>query len=254
MTLVRINKWISEKGFGSRREAEKWIQEKRIKINDRLAIQGDKVNSSTDKVRIDGKVISDKSPPKVYWLLNKPDKTLTSKAREDGKERIFDLPKLKDLRFHVFPVGRLDFRTEGLLLLTNDGELCHQLTHPKYKVPRHYMVLINGKLDASQIRNLKSGVPLEDGIAKCTISQPQGVNLGKSKGSWYFVTVSEGRNRLVRRIFEHYNHKVVRLVRYGFGNLRLENSLKPGDYRQLNSQEIRSLKFRQEHSKKKKFK
>ena len=240
--MIRLSKWISEQGLTSRRQADTWISEGRVKINSKIAVLGDKVDPETDVIYLDDKPVLDKAPPKVYWLLNKPDRTLCSHEKDGTKKRIFDLPKLKEVNFHLFSVGRLDYRTEGLLLLTNDGDLCHRLTHPKYKMPRHYMVLINGKLTVAEMRSLKTGVELQDGKAKCLISSAQGVNLGKSKGNWYYVTVYEGRNRLVRRLFEHFEHKVLKLVRNGFGDLRLDSKLKPGHYRQLTSAEIRSLK------------
>ena len=242
MDGIRLQKWISELGLASRREAERWITEGRLKINESTAKLGDRVDPINDKVFLDGKKLNAKTPPKIYWMLHKPNETLTSTAKEGDKMRIFDLPKLQKQSFHIFPVGRLDFKTEGLLLMTNDGELCNRLCHPKYKLPRFYQVLIGGKASSEQIKQIRKGIELEDGKVRCEIVPAYGVNLGKSKGSWYFVTVYEGRNRLVRRIFEHFDHKVIRLIRYGFGNLRLNEELKPGDYRQLTSKEIRYLK------------
>lgn len=242
MDGIRLQKWISELGLASRREAEKWILAGRLQINGKVAKLGDRLKPFEDKAFLDGKQLNAKTPPKVYWMLHKPYETLTSAARDGDKMRIFDLPKLQKQSFHIFPVGRLDFKTEGLLLLTNDGELCNRLCHPQYKLPRHYQVLIGGKLTSEQIKQIRKGIELEDGKVRCEIVPAYGVNLGKSKGSWYFITVFEGRNRLVRRIFEHFDHKVIRLIRYGFGSLRLSEALNPGDYRQLSSQEIRFLK------------
>ena len=176
-------------------------------------------------------------------MLNKPDEVLTS--RVDGFQRttIYDLPSLRKVPFLVAPVGRLDYRTEGLLLLTNDGELANRLCHPKYKVPRHYHVLIIDRLTDEQERAIKKGVTLEDGpTGPCELHYAHGKNLGQSRGSWYMITVGEGRNRLVRRLFEHFNYKVVKLIRVGFGDLGLPEDLKPGEYRQLTSDQIASLK------------
>ena len=239
---IRLQKWLSELGVASRREAEAWIKEGRLQINNNIAALGDKVRPQLDKIYLDNKLLKKKVPPKVYWLLHKPDKFLTSRAREDGKHRIFDLPMLAKNELGVFPVGRLDYRTEGLLLMTNDGELCHRLCHPSYKVPRFYQVLTIGKLSKEQLRQIRNGLELADGKVRCDIKPAQGVNLGKSKGNWYFITVYEGRNRLVRRIFEHFQLRVNRLIRYGYGDLRLSDKLAAGSYRQLNSQEIKYLK------------
>lgn len=231
-------------GICSRREAEAWIAQKKISVNGQVVEElGLKITPGVDQVSVDGRLVENKAPPRVYWLLHKPDKTLTSTKSQGGKATIFDLPSLKSLKFNLSSIGRLDYRTEGLLLLSNDGELVHRLSHPKYKLPRHYYVLTNSKLTAEQEKELRLGLTLEDGpIKKVEIQHAHGQNLGKSKGSWYFVTVFEGRNRLVRRIFEHFDKKVVRLVRYGFGDLKLPETLKPGEYVQLDTAQIHQLK------------
>lgn len=244
MEPIRIQKWLSQMGIASRREAETWISEGRISVNGRkVTEQGTKVTPGVDKIEIDGRLVASEPPPRVYWLLHKPDEVLTTRADEFQRTTIYDLTSLKGLPFLVAPVGRLDYRTEGLLLLTNDGELANRLCHPKYKVPRYYHVLISGKLTAEEEAGIRSGVKLEDGPTERTeLSYAEGRNLGASKGSWYRITVYEGRNRLVRRLFEHFNHKVVRLIRVGFGDINLPEDLKPGDYTQLSSSQIRALK------------
>jgi pseudouridine synthase len=206
--------------------------------------QGTKVSPGVDKLSINGKPVDLDSPPKVYWMLHKPDAVLT--ARPDvtsDRQSIYDLPKLKKVPFLVAPVGRLDYRTEGLLLMTNDGEMAFRLTHPKFKVPRYYHVLVTGKLTAEEESQIKNGVELEDGpTGRLELRYFHGKNLGASRGSWYTITVNEGRNRLVRRIFEHVGHKVVRLLRVGFGDLRMPEDLKAGDYIQLTASQITMLK------------
>lgn len=205
---------------------------------------GTRINPDEQSLHIDGKPVRGETPPRVYWLFHKPDMYLTTRGKDPGdKLTIFDLPKLSQLPFLVSPVGRLDYRTEGLLLLSNDGELVNRLCHPKYKVPRHYHVLISGKLSHEAERAIRYGVELEDGMTQKTeLTYAHGKNLGKSKGSWYFITVYEGRNRLVRRLFEKFDHKVVRLIRVGFGDITLSEDLAPGDYRQLTGDEIQQLK------------
>ena len=241
---IRIQKWLSQLGVASRRQAESWISAGRIAINGQvLTEQGHKINPSEDQVTLDGKLIQGKAPPRVYWLLHKPDQTLTSRPDDSGRPTIYDLPNLKKLKFQVPTVGRLDFRTEGLLLLTNDGKLAHRLMHPSYKMPREYHALVTGKLTDAQIKAIRAGLTLEDGPTQpVKLRYAHGRNLGQSRGSWYVVTVTEGRNRLVRRLFEYFDERVVRLIRVGFGTLRLPEELSPGDYRQLNSDEIRTLK------------
>lgn len=231
-------------GLASRREAESWIKEGRVSVNGEvLREMGVKVTPGVDRITIDGKGVEDRPPPRVYWMLHKPDEVLTTRVDGFARTTIHDLPKLRKLPFLIAPVGRLDYRTEGLLLLTNDGELANRLCHPKYKVPRHYHVLTTGRLTPEQEAEIAKGVTLEDGPAQGAILRyAHGKNLGASKGSWYTITVFEGRNRLVRRLFAHYDMKVVRLIRVGFGDLRMPESLKPGDYLQLTPAQIASLK------------
>ncbi len=235
---------MSQLGVASRREAETWISEGRVSVNGQVVTElGRKIDPESDQVTVDGKLLVAAPPPRVYWMLNKPDEVLTT--RNDGFQRttIYDLPKLKKLPFLVAPVGRLDYRTEGLLLLTNDGELANRLTHPKYQVPRQYHVLITGKLTSEDEQGITRGVELDDGpTGKAELRYAHGKNLGQSRGSWYAVTVFEGRNRLVRRLFEHFGHKVVRLIRVSYGDVRLPEDLIPGEYKQLTSDQIKSLK------------
>jgi 23S rRNA pseudouridine2605 synthase len=243
--LVRLQKYLSDQGVASRRQAEAWIRAGQVICNGQPAQIGQKIDPTQDDIWARGKKVSLlEPPPKVYWLFYKPDKTLVTRKGTDIKERttIYDLESLKDLSFPVKTVGRLDYRTEGLLLLSNDGEMIHRLTHPSFGMERFYQVLISGKLAEKDLESLRTGVLLKDGLASCSIQYAHGKNLGKSKGSFYFLSVQEGRNRLVRRLMEHFGHTVIRLVRYGFGELRLDEDLKPGSYRALTREEISYLK------------
>ena len=245
MALVRIHKWLSQLGLASRREAETWITAGRIAVNGDVVTElGRKIDPETDRLSLDGKPIQAKPPARVYWLLNKPDEVLTARGDTFDRATIYDLQKLRSLPFMVSPVGRLDYRTEGLLLLTNDGELASRLCHPRYQLPRVYHVLITGRLTPEQERAITNGVELEDGpTGPAELRYAHGKNLGASRGSWYALTVREGRNRLVRRLFEHLGHRVVRLIRVSYGDVTLPEDLKPGDYRQLTPRQIRSLKM-----------
>ncbi len=231
-------------GLASRREAELWITEGRIAVNGKAVTElGTKITPGADRVTVDGKPVAAAAPPRVYWLLHKPDETLTARGDAFQRQTIYDLPKLRKVPFLVAPVGRLDFRTEGLLLMTNDGELANRLTHPKFEIPRTYHLLINGRLTPEEERAIAHGVTLEDGpTGRAELKFAHGQNLGKSRGAWYSITVYEGRNRLVRRLFEHFNHKVVRLIRVAYGGVRLPEELKPGDYVQMKPDQIRTLK------------
>lgn len=244
MEKIRVQKWLSILGIASRREAEAWIKEGRITINGNAPAQlGSKVDPSRDKLYDNGRLIEGKSPPKIYWMLNKPDQLLVSRKAQDQKSTIFNLPCLKDVPFMVSPVGRLDYRTEGLLLLSNDGDFIYRLTHPKFHVPRYYQVLLNRKLKMEDEQAIKSGITLSDGpTGPLSINYLRGVDLGKSQGSCYLIEVHEGRNRFVRRIFESFDYKIIRLIRVGYGELTLDLNLAPGKYRQLTASEIKSLK------------
>lgn len=192
---------------------------------------------------VDGKIIHDRQPPKVYWMLNKPDLTLTSRKREEGMITIFDLPALKNVTMRLNPIGRLDYRTEGLLLLSNDGELVHRLTHPSYKISRTYQVLFSKRLKPEEEKAIRQGITLEDGPTQgADLQFLQSVELGATRGAYYLIKIREGRNRIVRRTFESFDGRVLRLIRMAYGDLTLPDGLAPGDYRQLKSQEIAALK------------
>lgn len=204
---------------------------------------GTKIDPDKDQIMVDGKVVADKAPPKVYWMLNKPDLTLTSRRGEEGMSTIYELPALKNVKFRLNSVGRLDFRTEGLLLLSNDGELVHRLTHPSYKISRTYQVLFSRRLKPEEEKAIRQGLILDDGPTQGSELQfLQSVEIGATRGAFYIIKVKEGRNRIVRRTFEHFEGRVLRLIRMGFGDLTLPDSLAPGDYRQLKPAEIKNLK------------
>lgn len=241
---IRIQKWLSQIGVASRREAERLLLEGRISVNGSVTSElGTKIDPSADQIRLDGRLLQEAEPPRVYWMLHKPDLCLTSRKSQGDMSTIFELPSLKRIKFMLFPIGRLDFRTEGLLLLSNDGELVHRLTHPRFKVPRTYQVLVNRRLSSQEESELRQGIELEDGKTQGVQLQfLQGKDLGNSKGYWYLLTVFEGRNRIVRRIFEHFDIKVVRLIRMAYGDITLPDDMKPGDCKQLSSGQIKFLK------------
>ncbi len=234
---IRLSKWLSQLGITSRREAEQWILENRITVNKEPASIGQKILPEQDQVRIDGSLVKAKTPPRVYWLLNKPDEVLTSRKAIGKQKTLYELDCLKSIKFLVAPVGRLDYRTEGLLLLSNDGELVHRLSHPKYKLVRRYEVQVEESLRGITAKPRTMTVKLEDGECECEIERL------KSPGAhWYRISVWEGRNRMVRRVVEALGTQVVRLMRTHFGELELPRDLPPGQYRQLTSKEIQYLK------------
>lgn len=188
-----------------------------------------------DRIEVDGKRIPP-PPPKVYYLLYKPYGVITSLNDPRGRPTVRDL--LRRVKLRIFPVGRLDWDAEGLLLLTNDGELAARLLHPRYQVPRVYLVKVRGLLEKGEVERLREGIPLEDGPSpsmKVTL-----VRRTKSN-TWLQVTLHEGRNRIVKRTFAAIGHPVMKLRRVAFGPLRI-GGLRPGEYRALSSEEIKRLK------------
>lgn len=244
MEDVRLQKWVAELGLASRREAERWIRAGRFSINGKkIRSLGAKVNPDGDSVTLDGKLLHKSVPPRVYLVLNKPDLCLTSRVSEEGKPTIYDIPAVKRQKMKLNPVGRLDFRTEGLLILSNDGDLSQRLMHPRSRVPRMYAVLLNKPLSDEKEARIRKGLYFEDGPVKgVQLERRKRARMGNTRGQWYRVTVQEGRNRLVRRIFAAVGAQVVRLVRVGLGDLALPTGMKPGEVRELKSRDVTLLK------------
>ncbi len=225
----RLQKILARIGVGSRRVVEDMIADGRITLNGKVATLGDRAVAGADEIRVDGAVIST-DVDGVTYLLNKPAGVITSASDPQGRPTVVELVP-DDPR--VFPVGRLDFETEGLLLLTNDGALAHRLTHPSFGVPKEYLAWVEGRPSRSAIRALRDGVELDDGLtAPATASSPEpGV---------IRLTIHEGRNRQVRRMCEAVGHPVIRLVRTAIGPLA-DRTLRPGQSRRLSDKELLSL-------------
>jgi 23S rRNA pseudouridine2605 synthase len=229
----RLQKVLARAGLGSRRSVEGLIEQGRVKVNGDVAILGRKVDPYKDEVEVDGSPVP-LQPDLVYYLMNKPEGVVTTADDPEGRATVLDLIETNQ---RVWPVGRLDIATEGALLLTNDGELTHRLTHPSYGVPKTYLAEIGGHLSSAEQRTLAGGVELEDGkTAAATVKV-----LDRRPGaSLVEITIREGRNRQVRRMFEAFDHKVLRLVRTSIGPLEL-GRLKGGTARHLTPDEVRSL-------------
>lgn len=231
----RLQKLIAAAGLASRREAERWIDAGRVAVNGRIAGIGDRADVERDRIEVDGRPLR-LEQAKVYLLLNKPTGYVTTARDPQGRKVVADL--VKDVKVRVFPVGRLDLNTEGLLLLTNDGDLAARLTHPRHQVNKTYLVRVRGSLKASSRRRLEEGVTLDDGP-----TAPAKVSKVRSSGShtWFELTISEGRNRQVRRMCEAVGHSVSRLKRVGLAFLLLEG-VPVGQYRHLTAGEVKRLK------------
>jgi 23S rRNA pseudouridine2605 synthase len=235
---IRIQKLLAQIGVASRREVEKAIIEKRISVNSVLAEIGQSV-SDKDIIIFDGKLInlnSDKVLPRIL-IYNKPEGEIVSESDPKGRATVFDhLPQIKNAKW--ISIGRLDFNTSGLLIFTSYGEFANRLMHPRYEIEREYSVRVLGKLTDNQISQLRAGIKLEDGIAKF-----ETISFGGGEGSnhWYQVTLKEGRNREVRRLFEFFNITVSRLMRIRFGGIILPSNLKKGNYIELSEKEVLNI-------------
>ncbi len=236
MPKERLQKILSKAGIASRREAERLVREGRVQVDGHVVTRLDfKADTVKDHIRVDGRLIK-KLEPRTYIILNKPRGVLCTRKDPLGRPVVTDL--LKSVRFRLYPVGRLDADSEGLVILTNDGEFFQNMAHPRYQNPRTYRVKVKGVPDSRKIQLLREGMKLPDGR-----TQPAKVGLIKTlkANSWWRVVVREGRNRLVRRMFQKIDHPVLRLQRVKYGSLGL-GGLRPGQYRHLTADEINMLR------------
>ena len=231
---MRINKFLSSLGIASRRAIDKYIEEGRIKVNGVIASTGIDVTED-DEIYMDNKKIETKRiEEKVYFMLNKPLEVLSASSDDRGRKTVVDLIKT-DKR--IFPIGRLDYMTSGLILLTNDGELFNRLVHPKSEIYKKYYIKVFGEVKKEEIEELKKGILLEDG--KTLPAKVSGIKYDKNKTSMY-ISIREGRNRQIRRMIEKFGYKVLMLRREKIGELSL-GDLKEGKYRELTREEIEYL-------------
>jgi 23S rRNA pseudouridine2605 synthase len=227
----RLQKLIAQAGLASRRQAEKWIEEGKVILNGHPAKLGDRADLKTDQVRVDGKVLT-AAQEQVTILLNKPRGYVSTLKDPEGRRLVTDL--LTDIPQRLFPVGRLDYNTEGLLLLTNDGGLAQRISHPRHNVEKTYLVKVRGLLSAEMAKRLERGLVLDDGKT----APAKVMNIRTTGAScWFELTIHEGRNRQVRRMCEVLGLTVVRLKRIRLDSLDLKNVM-TGQYRRLSVEEI----------------
>ncbi len=238
MSAVRLQKVIADAGVASRRKAEELIRQGRVTVNGRVSTEmGLKVDPAKDHVKVDGRHLKP-AAPKAYVILNKPKDVLTTLGGRGEEDRPTVQHLLHGIKQRVFPVGRLDYDTEGLLLLTNDGELAQRLLHPRYHVPKTYLVKVKGVLEDAHIRALKTGIRISDGLT----GPAHAKKVRKTEeNSWIELTIYEGRTHQVKRMLEAVGHPVLKLKRLRFGPLAL-GTLPIGQYRFLTDPEIHRLK------------
>jgi len=232
--LERLQKILSDYGIASRRKAEELIKEGRVTVNGQIAQLGQKADPEKDYIKVNGKLLI-KPEPKVYYAFYKPRKVITSLIDPEGRPTIKDF--IKGIKFRIYPVGRLDFDSEGLLLLTNDGELAYHVMHPSSEIEKTYLVKVDGIIKPDTIEKLKKGIKIDGKLAI-----PVSVNLVKKlkANSWIRITLHEGRKRQIRKMLERVGHPVIRLIRISIDGVRL-GKLKPGQYRTLTKEEIEAL-------------
>ena len=234
--MERLQKYLSECGVASRRKSEELILQGKVKVNGKIVKElGIKV-SDNDDIEVNGVFV--KKEEKEYYILNKPEKTICSVSDEKGRITVVDLIDTKE---KIFPVGRLDYDTTGLLLLTNDGAITNKLTHPSGNIEKTYYVKADGIINIDDIRKLEKGIMLDGVMTKKAKAKLRKIDK-RNRKSYVEITITEGRNHQVKNMFAAINHKVLKLkrVRYAFFNLE-ELNLSLGEYRKLTIKEIKNL-------------
>lgn len=232
---IRLQKVLARAGVASRRAAEELIRQGRVAVNGQVVRDlGSRVDPVASKIVVDGVPLA-AAPPLVYLLFNKPRNCVTSLRDPQGRRTVLDF--LPGLGVRVFPVGRLDYDAEGLLLLTNDGTWANRLQHPRYGVPKTYEVKLKGKPDEKTLSRLRSGVPLKEGV-----TAPAEVEVLRvlPQAAWVKMVIHQGWNRQIKRMGEFVGHPVLKIKRVAYGDLRL-GEIPPGGYRTLHPWEVKRL-------------
>ncbi|MCB0377119.1 MAG: rRNA pseudouridine synthase [Bdellovibrionales bacterium] len=235
--LIRLNKYLADHGIASRRKADEMIDEGLVQVNGRTVYElGVKIDPDKDKVKVKGKLVMAK-PQLVYFVFNKPKNVVTSTADPQGRPVVLDY--FKKVKKRIFPVGRLDWDTEGLLLMTNDGDFANEIAHPSSKVPKTYHAKLDGIPNDEKLQKLTKGVSIVGGKVKA-LKVKKLSSRGSDKKAWIEITITEGKNRQVKKMFEKIGFSVVKLKRVSIGSLKLAG-LKPGDYRPMTQKDLENL-------------
>lgn len=236
MSEERLQKILSRAGVASRRAAEVLIAEGHVTVNGKVIKElGTKVDAARADIRVDGRKIKS-DVEKIYIMLNKPRRVLSSVSDDRGRQTVVDL--IDDVSEKIFPIGRLDYNTEGLLLLTNDGELANVLMHPSFEVRKKYVAVIKGRVEEERLDRLRVGIRLDDGMTAPALVNVTALD---DNSSTVEITIHEGRNRQVRRMFSAIGYNIKKLRRVSYAGLTLEN-LKSGEHRRLNMREVDALR------------
>jgi len=235
--VERLQKILANAGVASRRKCEALIAAGQVSVNGTIVTElGAKADPAADIIAVSGKPI--KKENKLYIMFNKPKGVITSVSDDKGRSVVTDY--LKDIKERLYPVGRLDYDSEGLLLLTNDGDLAHKLTHPRHHVPKTYHATVERVPHGKDLEKLQRGIKLDDGMTAPAEVEYHDID-PDGKFATIAITIREGRNRQVRRMFEAIHHPVVRLKRISFGGLFL-NKLQRGKHRKLTADELEKLR------------
>ncbi|OON99436.1 MAG: pseudouridine synthase [Epulopiscium sp. Nele67-Bin004] len=229
---MRLQKYLADAGVASRRKCEVFITEGRIEINGEVVTELGTQVADGDEVKFDGNIVT-KVDKKVYYMLNKPEGYITSVTDDRGRQTVLDLLPQNGIR--VFPVGRLDYNTSGMLLLTNDGDFTYKLTHPKHTVPKTYVATVKKMVAHESLSQLRNGVDIEGYV---TAEAKVDILYIENNMTTLQITIHEGKNRQIRKMCEAVGHTVVKLKRVAIGNIAL-NDLTQGSFRQLTPDEIK---------------
>ena len=239
----KLQKVLARSGVGSRREMETYIANNRVSINGNVAKLGDRVDG-TETIRVDGHIVEVRSQQEEICrvlMYNKPEGEMCTRKDPQGRPTVYDrLPQLKNSRW--IGIGRLDVNTSGLLLFTNDGELANRLMHPSFEIEREYSVRVFGEVQSEHLRNLTQGVELEDGLAKFDKIKAENRYDDESKNRWFNVSLKEGRNREVRRLWASQDLTVSRLVRVRYSEINLDRRLIQGGWKELSLEDVNALR------------
>jgi 23S rRNA pseudouridine2605 synthase len=239
MPTERLQKIIAAAGIASRRNAEKLIASGAVSVNGQIIMElGTKADLEHDHIRVNGKLLHG-AEHHIYLLMNKPKGYVTTVSDPEGRPTVMDV--LRGIRVRVYPIGRLDYASEGLLLLTNDGELAHALMKAASHVPKTYVVKVAGTPAAEGLAKIRRGLTIQSGRGQRVKTAPAKVRVVReSENPWYELTLTEGRNRQIRRMFEEIGHHVEKIKRVRYGPLSLD--VPPGEFRRLSAGEVEKLR------------